>query len=854
MDRLKRITRYWSLTILILMGWCCTAANAFQMVEKDPWFFYYPENENTILQNLIDACEPITSFLASKGLSVPTPMHIVLDDKLDLPRPQVQVYPHLQIRIPVRAPGVLENGFTEPDPWLYYLFTGLSLQGIYSERSGVPGGLHHVFGQIMSPNLIMPDWTIDGICHLLYEEYMNRAAVMPLYQSIKGSGPIPDLDKVSNHPEIWPGRLSFRIYGRPFILWLNEQYGWGKLYLFLQLHGKSIIPIEIDRKAQKVFGKTWNQLWRLFREQHTPIETKGVYDPIYGYWPKPFVYWNETGVYPGLIQTAIRGRYGFVDSEGWLWLNIFENGKSQLLKQKKDTVRRSEREHVWDPGPGQVAVTRKGSSPFLIVGAVIRDDDLPKDDLPGSLEKQIDIEQRLIPAPPGTIQLSGPVMDEKGRIVAAGNTNGNWDIWLYDKRWRRLTTAYSIEMDPWLSDGKLFYTSNYSGKFQIHTGNMVQLTHSHTAAAFPRQYSYLELGDSGWKKIPLSPSQYSMLSDVKSAKQEKETAPRQMALPYRDYSAFRSIRSNYLLPDLFIGDDDFQFGISTQATDVSKNYSWDTGLRYSLDEKAISWRLGGQAKQIKARATHYRLGYTTERQMSVKEKRYEIKTGWNPQILDDLEIAANWRWYARTTESAQSEQEWWASLNHQTGTGNLQTQITLDLFAQGSQSAYGKATYWLGQKIITVMGLQAGKTWGDLLPGHNSFRIGGNSGEGFFTKRPSRLFALRGFKSNCLDSGLAATGNIEIYWPLVRLQTGYKTLPLFLHNISVGTFVDSGFSEKTTGSHDFLLSSGFEIITGLELAWGFMADFRFGWAWPLVQPDDFDESGVIFLLQIGRPM
>ena len=90
------------------------------------------------------------------------------------------------------------------------------MEGLYSERSGFIAGLHGMFGEIASPNLILPDWAIDGVAHLLFEEYVQRRVKAPYTQSIFTAGAIPDLDKASNHPEIWPGRLGYRIYGRPF--------------------------------------------------------------------------------------------------------------------------------------------------------------------------------------------------------------------------------------------------------------------------------------------------------------------------------------------------------------------------------------------------------------------------------------------------------------------------------------------------------------------------------------------------------------------------------------------------------------------------------------------------------------
>ena len=189
---------------------------------------------------------------------------------------------------------------------------GLSMQGIYSDRSGIPGGLHHFFGEIVSPNLILPEWTLDGVAHLLFEQYTRLPGTTPLHRQIYATVRFPDLDKVSNHPEIWPGRITYRIYGRPFIRWLHDRYGWEKIREFLRLHGRGIVPIEIESKAAGAFGMRPNQLWEAFRKNHRiPEEVRPAGLPITGFWPEPLVYWNDTGVYPGLVSKGLRGRYGF---------------------------------------------------------------------------------------------------------------------------------------------------------------------------------------------------------------------------------------------------------------------------------------------------------------------------------------------------------------------------------------------------------------------------------------------------------------------------------------------------------------------------------------------------------------
>ena len=66
--------------------------------------------------------------------------------------------------------------------------------------------------------------------------------------------------------------------------------------------------------------------------------------------------------------------------------------------------------------------------------------------------------------------------------------------------------------------------------------------------------------------------------------------------------------------------------------------------------------------------------------------------------------------------------------------------------------------------------------------------------------------------------------------------------------------MDAGFAAEHLDSDEILVSAGFELVTGMELAWDIMSRFSIGLAWPLKQPEDLNQSGPVLLLQIGRPL
>jgi hypothetical protein len=840
---------------------------ALVYVEKDGIFLYFPESEKEIAARLTAKLPEMQSFLAIWQLPVKPPLHIILDTQLDAPEVVVHIIPHREIRIPLRAPGVLEDGFTEADPWAYYLFKGLCLQSIFGIRSGIPGFLYKGFGEIISPNVIIPPWLDDGICNFLYAQYQQKEIQDPVELAVFRATPPPDLDMISHHPQIWPGYHGYRIYGKPFVYWLYREYGWQKIIEFLQEHGRGVIPIEIDLKARKVFGKTGAALWKDFQKEYKREIPDRKELLITGYWSQPFVYWNRAGVYPGKLQIRLRGRYGYAEPDGTLWISEYTSrGSVRIYEYKKGYSIPLKRKHTWDPGPGDVAITRKDHHPWIIV--------FPDDEKGGFryADKATEDQVKMIPAPPGVIQLSGPVRDHRGRIAVAANRAGNWDIWVHDGQWYRLTETPSIEMDPWWENDTLVYASNISGIFQIHGADQSQLSQTKYGAILPRQGKFLSLEPGGWKLQNYQVLKISAADFYTLPIGRVEAAPETIPFEIKPYSPRHSIWPNYIRPDIFAAVTDLQLGIATQSRDVTGNYALDAGIRYSFNTDYLALRGTFQVKNIGTQYTRYPLSYETALAQKVDESRNEIKFFWRPltqksmrgadflrseegiELLEGLELSINGRSYRPLEEEGPKELEAWASLAFITRYGISSLWGDLQLFTEDRQSLSGGIRVLFGDQILTSLHMMAGRSWGEPLLGHTTYRIGGNLSEGYFTRRPSRLFPLRGFDSDLLEAPKAAAGGIEVFWPLANLQTGYQNLPLFLHRLRLGTFVDAGFASQRVTSDDLLVGAGFELVTSLEIAWGNFSTFRIGVAWPLIQPVFLDQKGPVIVFQLGRPL
>jgi hypothetical protein len=398
------------------------------------------------------------------------------------------------------------------------------------------------------------------------------------------------------------------------------------------------------------------------------------------------------------------------------------------------------------------------------------------------------------------------------------------------------------------------FASNATGSFQIHAADMGQLTHCPTAALLPRNKTFLCLSSNGWRVKEYDPGSLRKAEEpVHGSTSEAITRP-QESRQAKSYTPLKSIWPNYIRPDGFVSSTDFQIGLVTTGKDVSGQYRLDAGFRYSFDLEYFSAVAGANAKDFGLRFNRYPISYAPKNAPKVDESRHEVRASWQPFGKRGVEFGLNGRWYEPLTGSGENEDKFWGSLSLGRDFGRHWGWVNLDVFTGNSQSLFGGFDLLFGERIYTSVHFLGGKTWGDISPGHNTFRIGGNLIEGYFTQRPTRLFPLRGFEADILEASEAVTTGAEIYWPLFDLQQGYDTLPIFFHRLRLGTFVDAGAASETISKDDILVGAGFELVTSLEIGWGKLSSFRLGLGWPLIQPDYLDESGPVVLIQLGNPL
>lgn len=73
-----------------------------------------------------------------------------------------------------------------------------------------------------------------------------------------------------------------------------------------------------------------------------------------------------------------------------------------------------------------------------------------------------------------------------------------------------------------------------------------------------------------------------------------------------------------------------------------------------------------------------------------------------------------------------------------------------------------------------------------------TFRIGGPFGDSPFVSLPDRYYALRGYPTSSMRGDHLYLGSVEYRFPLLRIERGFATAPLWLRGISARVFAEAG--------------------------------------------------------------
>ncbi|MEL6344022.1 MAG: hypothetical protein AAFV53_12960 [Myxococcota bacterium] len=144
---------------------------------------------------------------------------------------------------------------------------------------------------------------------------------------------------------------------------------------------------------------------------------------------------------------------------------------------------------------------------------------------------------------------------------------------------------------------------------------------------------------------------------------------------------------------------------------------------------------------------------------------------------------------------------------------------------------------------VLAFRVAGGASAGDNLRQGN-FRLGGSFGDGANTTLPDELRSVRGFPIAVSGGDWYYLGAAEYRFPVVWVERGVGTLPVFFRNISGAVFLDSGYAfdsplDEDGGTIDpagTLVGTGAELQGTVFLGWGLGLTVRVGYGFALNGP------------------
>ena len=137
---------------------------------------------------------------------------------------------------------------------------------------------------------------------------------------------------------------------------------------------------------------------------------------------------------------------------------------------------------------------------------------------------------------------------------------------------------------------------------------------------------------------------------------------------------------------------------------------------------------------------------------------------------------------------------------------------------------------WANNHVLAIKGA-AGIGAGSIQR-YGAYRLGGSFGESGYYTLPDEWRALRGYTTASRSGNSFYLGSAEYRLPIVYLDRGFRTWPIFLRNLSASAFVDVGhaFDDVNNINQIPMLGMGAELTARIIISWGQPLSIRSGYA------------------------
>lgn len=366
--------------------------------------------------------------------------------------------------------------------------------------------------------------------------------------------------------------------------------------------------------------------------------------------------------------------------------------------------------------------------------------------------------------------------------------------------------------------------------------------------------------------------------DLPSRTELSENSP---AIPSKKYNAFPQVLvPRYLLPSFTTLDDSFLFGIGTGGSDPLYRHLWNLYADYRTDAQfvglganytyarynpslfmgvvryALDWgdlfRTGTNFFEERTQAyaglswffkSHHNVSFAYFYEN--RDAFSSIPAGITPPILDqNAGVRVNYVYsqYKLFPDSISQENGPFLKIGL-----DITDQVLGSAEVNEQQVLTGDLRYylempWADHHVLAIRAA-AGWVWGDLEQIGGTFRFGGPFGEGALAGYSNRLFPFRGLPGVTFARDRVLLFSTEYRMPLIRVNRGIGTWPVFLKNVNLSLFSDAGDTWARNGKDDvgffddFLVSVGAELKGDFALFYGLPITGRMGYGIIVVNRD-----------------
>ncbi len=325
----------------------------WETVETRHFAIHSYKGEEEVVEQLTSFIEDVYGVLSQKFDARPWgKTEVVVTDTYDQANGFTTVIPYNLVILRVVPPSS-ESALANYDEWLRELFVHEYTHVLHLSDTRYPAKLlKNIFGKIVAPNGLTPGWVMEGLATYFESSETSggrgkSSFTDMLLRTDILRGKFLHLDQMAGTQYEWPSWMAQYLYGVGFWNYLSQNYGEEKLTEFSHKYGASLWFFSLNNKAKRVFGKSFYQLWKDWKNSleirytsvKSKVEQKGLSEGFSFLQPQK----GESFSYPTISSDGKQLAYLSTSIHHFqeLRLRNLETGKEKVVLKKKEVQQMS---------------------------------------------------------------------------------------------------------------------------------------------------------------------------------------------------------------------------------------------------------------------------------------------------------------------------------------------------------------------------------------------------------------------------------------------------------------------------------------------------------------------------------